>query len=136
MSRFIDSFLKLYNIYYTNLHKNLNYFYRIKIKQNQNILTKYFDEFSASDNQYIYDNYCCCCLNPNLNDIFIKMECGHQMHFYCYKKFIKYKYNLCPFCKHELLTNDTSINISNDECNEDIKKNVNFKYEINELYYK
>jgi hypothetical protein len=64
------------------------------------------------------------------------MECGHQMHFYCYKKFIKYKYNLCPFCKHELLTNDTLINISNDECNEDIKKNVNFKYEINELYYK
>jgi hypothetical protein len=136
MSRFIDSFLKLYDIYYKNLYNNLNYFYSIKIKQNQNILTKYFDEFSATDNQYIYDNYCCCCLNPNLNDIFIKMECGHQMHFYCYKKFIKYKYNLCPFCKHELLTNDTSINISNDECNEDIKKNVNFKYEINELYYK
>ena len=136
MSRFIDSFLKLYNIYYKNLYNNLNYFYRIKIKQNQNILTKYFDEFSATDNQYIYDNYCCCCLNPNLNDIFIKMDCGHQMHFYCYKKFIKYKYILCPFCKHELLTNDTLINISNDECNEDIKKNVNFKYEINELYYK
>lgn len=24
MSRFIDSFLKLYNIYYTNLHNNKN----------------------------------------------------------------------------------------------------------------
>jgi len=93
MSRFIDSFLKLYNIYYKNLYNNFNYFYRIKITQNQNIPTKHFYDISASDNDYIYDNYCCCCLNPNSNDIFINMECGHQMHFYCYSLFIKNKYN-------------------------------------------
>ena len=133
MSRFIDSFLKLYNIYYKNLYNNFYDFYRIKITQNQTILIKYFHDISASDNDYIYDNYCCCCLNPKSNDIFINMECGHQMHFYCYKKFIKYKYNFCPFCK-----NDISIDILNNESNDSIKnkQNDDFKYEINELYYK
>ena len=42
MSRFIDSFLKLYNIYYKNLYNNFYDFYRIKITQNQTILIKYF----------------------------------------------------------------------------------------------
>ena len=138
MSRFIDSFLKLYDIYYKNLYNNLNYFYRIKITQNQNIPTKHFYDISASDNDYIYDNYCCCCLNPNLNDIFINMKCGHRMHFYCYKKFITYKYNFCPFCKLELSTNNNLIDVLNNDSDRDIKnkQNVNFKYEINELYYK
>lgn len=137
MSRFIDSFLKLYNIYYKNLYNNFYDFYRIKITQNQNILTKHFYNISASDNKYIYENYCCSCLNPNLNDIFIKMDCGHQMHFFCYKKFIKYKYTFCPFCKSELSKSDTK-NDTNDEYCKDIKdkQNDNFKYEINELYYK
>ena len=138
MSRFIDSFLKLYNIYYKNLYNNLNYFYRIKITQIQNIPTKHFYDISGSDNDYIYDNYCCYCLNPKSNDIFINMECGHQMHFYCYKKFIKYKYNFCPFCKNKLLSNDVLIDIFNNESNDSIKnkQNDDFKYEINELYYK
>ena len=59
MSRFIDSFLKLYNIYYKNLYNNFYDFYRIKITQNQTILIKYFHDISASDNDYIYDNLSC-----------------------------------------------------------------------------
>jgi hypothetical protein len=141
MSRFIDSFLKLYNIYYKNLYNNLNYLHRIKINCYHSI-TKHFYDISATDNEYIYDNYCCCCLNPKSNDIFIKMNCGHQMHFYCYKKFIKYKYNLCPFCKDEL-NKETQIDILDNEFKDVYLKeivtnipDVNFKYEINDLYYK
>ena len=38
------------------------------------------------------------------------MKCGHEMHFYCYKKFIFCKYNFCKFCKEKLNTTDASFN--------------------------
>jgi len=58
------------------------------------------------------------------------------MNYYCYKKFILKKYQICPFCKKNInIINSTSIN--------EIKNNINstfntsiFKYEINKLYYK
>ena len=54
------------------------------------------------------------------------------MHYYCYSLFIKNKYNLCPFCKTKITNKD------NKDDKDDIKTfdNNNFKYEINELYYK
>jgi hypothetical protein len=135
MSRFIDTLFKLYDIYYRDLYNNIENYYRIKLTNytETNNNTQYLHNvISAFNNDYTFDNYCCCCLNPKQNDVFIKINCGHEMHYYCYSLFIKNKYNLCPFCKTKITNKD------NKDDKDDIKTfdNNNFKYEINELYYK
>ena len=134
MSRYIDSFIKFYEMIYRDIHKNLDNFYRIKCykinNSNNNCL---YNIISAFDNEYNFNNYCCFCFNPKLNDIFIKIECGHEMHYCCFNNFIKYN-KTCPFCKCELSLNDTeTYNTKEDNGNSDIFIN---NYKIYELYYK
>ena len=130
MFRYIDSLYKLYNLYYNKLSNNLNEYYRIEyVNYKDENNSKYlYNIISAFNNDYVYDNYCCSCLNPKQNDIFIKMNCGHEMHYSCYNIHIKNKYNLCPFCKIDSIDSIDSKETTN--------KTFDFKYEINELYYK
>lgn len=128
MSRYVDTFIKLYEIYYNKIYNNIIYEHRIKYKNiyNDNIYKKLNNIISAFDCDHIFDNYCCCCLNYKTNDLFIKLKCGHEMHYYCFNNFIKLKHNQCPFCKK----------IINENNNENVENNNKiYKYEINELYY-
>ena len=134
MNRYIDSLYIAFNIYYKKIHSCV-YMYNLhnklyKIEKDNN---KYLHEIiSAFDNDYSFDNYCCSCLNPKMNDLFIRLNCGHQMHYYCYETFIKLKYTLCPFCKseHDHVNREyKSNNVDTDN------KNYDYSYKINELYY-
>ena len=142
MSRFIDTFIKLYNIYYDNIYNNISYYNRIKYKNvySDKSYKQINNIISAFNDNHIFDNYCCFCLNYKRNDLFIKLNCEHEMHYYCFNNYIKLKYNHCPFCK--ILINDTNNNINNDtnnNINNDTNNNINndklYKYEIKELYY-
>lgn len=130
MNRYIDSINKILNIYCNKLN---TYIFNYKLYNN---IYKYNNNnhlqniISAFDNDYIFDNYCCSCLNPRMNNLFVKLNCGHEMHYCCFEKYIKSKYTLCPFCKNEFniinksyISKDTNINY------------LDNSFKINELYY-
>uniref|UniRef100_A0A6C0I6M7 RING-type domain-containing protein n=1 Tax=viral metagenome TaxID=1070528 RepID=A0A6C0I6M7_9ZZZZ len=119
IKRYIDSFM---HYYYT--HDYIKYFYFNKYYQYYCKINNKLDDISAFDNEYRYNYFCCSCLNPKYNDLFIKLNCGHQMHCKCYIKYIKLKYTLCPFCKNTT----TNYHSSKDTF-------IYNSYQINELYY-
>ena len=130
-NRFYDSFKTTCNIYYKNIISNIE-----KIYENRNTYKRTTDNniFSEIFNEcYSFDYYCSFCLNPKKKDIFIKLDCGHQMHYFCFKNFIL-NYNECPFCKKNILIENESVLIN--ENSEVLHSVFNNDLNINELYYK
>ena len=123
--RFISSFKNICDIYYNQVQYNLEYLLRKKYIKPSNNYNDIKNIISAFDSKYEYDKYCCYCLNPHLNDIFVKLKCGHDMHYLCLENFIL-RNQVCPFCK-ENVQDENEINDIN---------NLNFKYNIEEMYYK
>jgi hypothetical protein len=126
--RFYDSFKSSCNIYYKNILSSIENIYENKktykrTTNNNDTISEIFND------NYSFDNYCSFCLNPKNKDIFIKLECGHQMHYFCFKKFIL-NYNECPFCRENI-----SIEKSVNEDSEVLHYTFN-DLNINELYYK
>lgn len=125
--RFVYSFKNIYNIYYNTFNSKIEDILRKKVTKisKPNEYNDIKNVISAFDNENEYDRYCCYCLNPKLNDIFVKLKCDHDMHYLCFEKFILQN-NVCPFCKEK---------IKNENVSDDIN-NLNFKYNIEEMYYK
>ena len=105
--RMYDSFKNICNKYYNDIilnikkiHKQTKTYKRSNNYTNENIISIF--------NEYTFDYYCSFCLNPKQKDIFIKLDCGHQMHYNCFKKFIL-NYNYCPFCKENILIKNNVI---------------------------
>ena len=132
-----DSFKNICNKYYNDIilnikkiHKQTKTYKRSNNYTNENIISIF--------NEYTFDYYCSFCLNPKQKDIFIKLDCGHQMHYNCFKKFIL-NYNYCPFCKENILIKNNII-LSNKNPKKVIDKEVTsylFKdLNINDIYYK
>ncbi len=128
--RFYDSFKSTCNIYYKNILLGIENIYETrktyKRTTDNNIFSKIFN-----DHYSFY--YCSFCLNPKKKDIFIKLDCGHQMHYFCFKKFIL-KYSECPFCKENISIENKTVVINEDS--EVLHSSFNNDLNINELYYK
>ena len=130
-NRFYDSFKTTCIIYYKNIISNIEKIYEVrktyKRTTDKNIFSEIFND------QYSFEYYCSFCLNPKKKDIFIKLECGHQMHYICFQKFIS-KYNECPFCKDKISVEDKTVLINEDS--EVLHCIFSNDLNINELYYK
>jgi len=130
---FYNSFKTTYVIYYKNIISNIEKMYEVRktykiTSDNNNIFSEIFND------HYSFDCYCSFCLNPKKKDIFIKLECGHQMHYICFQKFIL-NYNECPFCKENISVENKSVLIK-EEDSEVLHSIFNNDLNINELYYK
>jgi hypothetical protein len=142
MIRYIDSIIKFYEIIYRDIHKKIDNFNRIKYynnsnnDSNNNSNSNYLHNIiSAFDSEYNFNNYCCFCLNPKLNDVFIKLNCEHEMHYYCFNNFIKSN-NVCPFCKSELNSNEKNkVNFKEEDISITFDYDNKTNYKIYELYY-
>jgi hypothetical protein len=124
------SFKTLYNKYYNDINNILYSIFKVnKLKKSDNNFYNIPNTISAFNNEYTFDNFCCFCLNPKLKDIFVKLDCGHEMHYVCYVKFIKSNNEICPFCKKKLniLYDFNDIGIKDDNYFNNIDYIINIK---------
>lgn len=133
MNRLYDSFIRTYTKYYNDFYNSVEYTLRNKYYKNKNEYNDIKNVILNFENEYHFDNFCCYCLNPKLNDVFIKLGCSHEMHYYCFKKFIKLNNNFCPFCKEDIKGENIKEEIKGENINKD---KYYFKYEIKEMFYK
>ena len=133
--RFIYSFKKLCKNYYDDIENNIHSLFFRKVYTTEKTNSKRINYIFDINDKYLFDNYCSFCLNPKKNDVFIELECGHQLHYYCFKQFLLAKHEHCPFCKEKINTNDVKRFIRDENEIKDSQNlflNIN---EINELYY-
>jgi hypothetical protein len=135
--RMYDSFKNICNKYYNDIilnikkiHKQTKTYKRSNNYTNENII-------SIFNEQYTFDYYCSFCLNPKQKDIFIKLDCGHQMHYNCFKNFIL-NYNYCPFCKENILIKNNVIllNENSKKVDKEVTSSLFKDLNINDMYYK
>lgn len=143
-TRYIIPLKKLCKKYYDIIELNITNYFRNKIYISTDHENKNINHIFNINENYTFDNYCSHCLNPQKNDIFIELDCGHQMHYYCFKEFIVSNYEHCPFCKENInIKNIKDKMIIVEDLNDENKNNINTinlkkldEYNINEIYYK